>query len=108
MEENKIRGITPNSPYIDDIKEEKSNQHNQRENARNIADKYIKKHKKEISRLREHATNCLIANNKNGYIYAISKLRVIMKKSVLDKDTLNSLYITSKEKVDDIIRAHSN
>lgn len=74
--------------------------------ARYMAERHMKKYKKEIDRLKQHAEDCLITNNKDGYIYAIDKLRQLTFKKKLDYKTMESLYITSKEKVDEIIRLH--
>lgn len=65
---------------------------------------YFKKNKKEIDRLKKHASDSLITNNKDGYIYSIRKLRKITFQKPLSDDVLKSLFITSKEKVDELIR----
>lgn len=65
---------------------------------------YFKKNKKEIDRLKKHASDSLITNNKDGYIYSIRKLRKISFQKPLSDSVLESLYITSKEKVDELIR----
>ena len=62
------------------------------------AQQRIKKHKREIKRLNEYATSCLINDKKEGYIYCISKLRSIINKPV-SRDILESLWKTSRERV---------
>ena len=62
------------------------------------ANKRIKKNRREISRLRKHAENCLIDDNKAGYMYSIGKLRKITGQ-VVSEEVLETLYKTSREQV---------
>lgn len=62
------------------------------------ARKILKKHKREIDRLKQHAQDCLYNLNREGYIYAIGKIRTIIRKP-LDHDTLGALYDTSVERI---------
>ncbi|MGL4521366.1 MAG: DUF2654 domain-containing protein [Bacilli bacterium] len=68
------------------------------------ARKIIKKHKKEIDRLKSHAEKCLYEMNKPGYIYAIGKIRKIIRKPLGD-DVLEVLYTTSLERIIEIAQA---
>lgn len=62
--------------------------------------KIFTKNRREITRLEKHAKHCLITNNKDGYIYAIGKLRKIVGKGEIDQQTAESLWLTSKERLD--------
>ncbi|AUR85830.1 coil containing protein [Vibrio phage 1.081.O._10N.286.52.C2] len=66
------------------------------------ANRRIKKNQREITRLRKHAEECLISNNKAGYIYAIGKLRAFTGQSVAE-DVLEVLWTTSREQVMSIV-----
>ncbi|AGN30118.1 hypothetical protein VPFG_00116 [Vibrio phage nt-1] len=68
------------------------------------AQRRIKKNSREIKRLRKHAEKCLIEDNKDGYIYAIRKLRSITGQPVAD-DVLETLWKTSRDQVLTIIRS---
>lgn len=68
------------------------------------ADKYMRKHRREIRRLEKHAEKTLLEGNKEGYIYAIGKLRTLIGKDV-SRDVLESLWKTSREQV--LTIAHS-
>lgn len=70
---------------------------------RKMADKHHRKHGKEIKRLSDHARDCLITNNKDGYIYSIEKLRLISMQPKLDLETLETLFLTSKQQTDKIL-----
>lgn len=65
------------------------------------AKKVLKKHSKEISRLKKHAEKCLFELNKDGYIYAIGKIRTIIRKP-MDQESLGVLYDTSVERLIEI------
>lgn len=65
---------------------------------------YNKKHGKEIARLKSWAEECLFTCNREGYKYAIGKLRVLHKQSVLPDDVMDSLFVTSKERLDAIVK----
>lgn len=66
--------------------------------------KYMKKHAREIKRLRAHGEKCLLEENKEGYIYAIGKLRTLIGKPVT-RDVLESMYQTS---IDEVLRIIEN
>ncbi|BES53229.1 hypothetical protein [Aeromonas phage phiWae14] len=74
-----------------------------RELAEKRAKKHLAKNAREIERLKQHAEECLHVCNKDGYIYAISKLRKITMQSVLDKDVLESLWMSSKQRYDELV-----
>lgn len=67
---------------------------------------FFKKNKRELKRLEEWAKTTLIEGNKEGYIYAIRKLRAVTGKSV-SEDVLETLYETSRDEVLKIIRSYS-
>lgn len=71
------------------------------------AERRVKKHHREIKRLRKHAEACLLANNKQGYIYSVAKLRTITGNTVSD-DILETLWTTSREEVLRIINSYSS
>ncbi|CAL9965603.1 hypothetical protein VPHD480_0104 [Vibrio phage D480] len=79
---------------------EKLKQHRQ-ETIEREANRRIKKNKREIKRLHKHAQECLINDNKDGYIYAIGKLRKLTGHVVGD-DVLETLWQTSREQVQKI------
>ena len=65
------------------------------------AHRRVKKNQKEITRLNNWATQALISNHKERYIYAISKLRKMINKEVSD-DILETLWKTSREQYEKI------
>lgn len=68
--------------------------------------KVMRKNRREIKRLNDHATECLISNNKDGYKYAINKIRSIAGLS--DNNQLDVLWETSRERVIQLIYEASN
>lgn len=62
------------------------------------AAKILKKNKREIDRLQKHAEECLFSLNREGYIYAIGKIRTIIRHP-LSHDALGALYDTSVERL---------
>ncbi|CAM0044558.1 hypothetical protein VPHF86_0098 [Vibrio phage F86] len=62
------------------------------------ANRRVRKNKREIARLRKHAEACLFSENKEGYIYAIGKLREFTGNPV-SRDVLETLWETSHEQV---------
>lgn len=62
------------------------------------ADKILKKNRREIERLKLHAEKCLFELNREGYIYAIGKIRTIIRKP-LSHEALGALYDTSVERL---------
>lgn len=85
---------------ITDHIEEQANK--RKEMVEKLAHKRIKKMSREIKRLEKHAQACLLADNKEGYIYSIGKLRGIINKPVT-RDVMESLYKTSREEALKII-----
>lgn len=71
------------------------------EAAEKLANRKIRKNKREISRLNDLATCALIANKKHSYIYAIGKLRSFINKP-LAADVLETLWKTSRESYEEI------
>ena len=67
------------------------------------ARKVLKKHKREIDRLKAHAEHCLYNLNREGYVYAIGKIRTIIRSPLSDME-LNALYDTSVERIIELAR----
>ncbi|ADI96346.1 a-gt.4 conserved hypothetical protein [Acinetobacter phage Ac42] len=72
--------------------------------AKRRATKILKKNKREIERLKKHAENCLLTGNKEGYIYAINKLRDIYHRPKLKRTELEFMWNTSYGAAQDIIK----
>lgn len=66
--------------------------------------KYLNKHKAEIKRLRLHAEDSLHTNNKEAYIYAIQKLRSLTMQKPVDRQILEGLWTSSKERYDQLVQ----
>ncbi|MGL5306478.1 MAG: DUF2654 domain-containing protein [Aeromonas veronii] len=62
------------------------------------AAKILKKNSREINRLQKHAEECLYTMNREGYIYAIGKIRTIIRKPLSD-EALGVLFDTSIERL---------
>ena len=62
------------------------------------AAKILKKNKREIDRLTKHAEKCLFEMNREGYIYAIGKVRTIIR-NPMSHEALGALYDTSIERL---------
>ncbi|MGL5582930.1 MAG: DUF2654 domain-containing protein [Cetobacterium sp.] len=71
------------------------------------AKKILKKNKREIDRLKAHAEKCLYEMNKEGYKYAIGKIRTIIRKPLSD-ELLEVLYNTSLERIIEIAQSELN
>ena len=67
------------------------------------AQKRLKKHRKEIERLKKHAEKCLAENNFFGYSYAIKKLRDIYKQPYTE-DLIKSMWNTSRQALFDLVK----
>lgn len=67
------------------------------------ARKILKQHKREIDRLKKHAEKCLYELNRDGYVYAIGKIRTIIRSPLSDFE-LNALYETSVERIIELAR----
>ncbi|AZU98671.1 hypothetical protein ABNavy71_106 [Acinetobacter phage AB-Navy71] len=74
--------------------------------ARQKAEKLIKKNKRELDRLKRHAAECLEKNNKTGYIYAIKKLRDFYRQPYTD-ELVESMWKSSRQALFDIAHAAS-
>lgn len=66
-------------------------------------DKILKKNKREIKRLKQWAETCIFKGNKDGYIYAISKLRSIYKQPALTKDEADVMWNSTYNAIKDTI-----
>lgn len=71
------------------------------------AKKILKKHKREIDRLKSHAEDCLYNLNRDGYIYAIGKIRTIIRKP-MSHEALGALYDTSVERIIELAKQSIN
>lgn len=71
------------------------------------AKKILKKNKREIDRLKKHAENCLYNLNRDGYIYAIGKIREIIRKP-MNEEALGALYDTSVERIIELAKQSIN
>ncbi|QPI13787.1 hypothetical protein MYO4S_00031 [Serratia phage 4S] len=49
------------------------------------ADKFVRKNRKEIRRLKAHAEKALLTNDFEAYKYAISKLRTMLRQKTTDE-----------------------
>lgn len=72
------------------------------EEAQKRADKILKKHKREISRLKGLYEESLLSGNKEQFIYALGKLRGIYKQST-ERGVLEYCYETSRKAMFKII-----
>lgn len=75
--------------------------------ARKKAEKILKKNKREIDRLKKHAENCLISGNKDGYCYAIKKLRDFYKQPYTN-ELVDSMWRSSRAAMFDIVKHASS
>ena len=73
--------------------------------AKKRANKILRKNKGEIKRLKNHAGECLIMNNFEGYSYAIKKLRGIYKQPYT-QDLIKSMWNTSRQSLLDIVESN--
>lgn len=67
------------------------------------AQKILKKNKREISRLKTHAANCVLTNNYFGYKYAIQKLRGFYKQPYND-DLIKTMWETTRQTLFDMVK----
>jgi hypothetical protein len=74
-----------------------------KEQAVQRANKILKKSKRELQRLQKHAEKCLLELNKEGYIYAVGKIRTIIRQPMSDKE-LEILYETSVSSLVEMIK----
>lgn len=70
--------------------------------AKQRAAKILKKNSREIKRLTKHAEKCLLELNKDGYVYAIGKVRTIIRKPLTTKE-LESMYEDSVKRLIEIV-----
>lgn len=67
--------------------------------------KYLKTHGREIKRLKKHAERALFANNRDQYLYALSKLRTLYKQKQLPHSAMVVMFETSRQQVVDMAKA---
>lgn len=76
------------------MREENGGEDPFKEEAMRRARKILRKHRFELRRLEKHAQKCLLELNKEGYIYAIGKIRTIIRQP-LSREQLEELYESS-------------
>lgn len=69
------------------------------------ADLIIKKHRKEINRLNDIATEAVLTNNFERYEYSVSKLKTIYKQPPMTKEQLRTLFETTLQSVQDLTKS---
>lgn len=68
------------------------------------ANAILKKHKREIKRLNEHAQGAVLENNYDAYKYAIEKLRTIYRQPYNDV-LIASMWASTRQQIWNIINA---
>lgn len=58
--------------------------------------RYLKKNKKEMRRLENHAKESLIVGNRDGYIYSLNKLRKLTGRAPVSRKQAEEMYRQSK------------
>ena len=74
---------------------------NSKQSAMNRAQKIVKKHDKEIKRLKTWAQKCVLENNYAGYVYSIKKLRGIYQ--IKGVDDIPALWASTQLELNNII-----
>ena len=77
------------------------------EQAVDQAFEHLRKNDKEIKRLKALAETALFEDNKESYIYAIGKLRVLYKQPELSNEVLEMQYRTTRQTIIDMIKEQS-
>lgn len=65
------------------------------------AQKYMRKNRAEWKRLHKHAENALFDGNKAQYVYAIKKMRDMLKQPYND-ELIETMWITSNQQLKDL------
>ncbi|UIW12363.1 MAG: hypothetical protein [Enterobacter phage ENC20] len=65
------------------------------------AQKFMRKNKAEWKRLHKHAENALFEGNKEQYVYAIKKMRDMLKQPYND-ELIETMWITSNQQLRDL------
>lgn len=65
------------------------------------AQKFMRKNKAEWKRLHKHAENALFERNKEQYVYAIKKMRDMLKQPYND-ELIETMWITSNQQLKDL------
>lgn len=65
------------------------------------AQKFMRKNKAEWKRLHKHAENALFEGNKEQYVYAIKKMRDMLKQPYND-ELIETMWITSNQQLKDL------
>lgn len=74
--------------------------------AQRQAERYMRKNRREYKRLRNHAEEALFAGNKSQYVYAIKKLRTMLKQPYTE-EMIDQLWNTSINSLRDLYREAS-
>lgn len=86
--------------------EEEEIQRRLEERAGKQANRLIRKNKRELDRLKKHAGNCLITNNKAGYCYALKKLRDFYRQPY-NEELIEAMWNSSRKAALDIAAKHA-
>lgn len=97
MVEQELNKVLESPAIVDEMPVEQADDP-MRPIAEKRAAKILKKNSREISRLQKHAEECLYTMNREGYIYAIGKIRTIIRKP-LSHEALGVLFDTSIERL---------
>ncbi|AFL47476.1 hypothetical protein ZZ1p0116 [Acinetobacter phage ZZ1] len=68
------------------------------------AEKSLRKNKREIERLKNHAQKCLLTDNFEGYGYAINKLREFYRRPKASRTELIVMYDDSRQTLFNIVK----
>lgn len=102
---DKVQEVTPPAPKtavdlreeeLDSIKGTRIEQEALRK-----AQKFMRKNKAEWKRLHKHAENALFEGNKAQYVYAIKKMRDMLKQPYND-ELIETMWITSNQQLKDL------
>ena len=76
-------------------------------NATSQANAILKKNKREIKRLNEHAQAAVLENNFAAYSYAIKKLRDLYRQPYND-ELIAEMYVTTRRQIWELINAETS
>lgn len=102
---DKVQEVTPPAPKtaVDLREEELESIKGTRieQEALRKAQKFMRKNKAEWKRLHKHAENALFEGNKAQYVYAIKKMRDMLKQPYND-ELIETMWITSNQQLKDL------
>lgn len=70
------------------------------------AEKFMRKHRREWKRLHKHAEDALFDHNKSQYVYAIKKMRDMLKQPYTE-ELIEQMWLTSVEALRETFRQAS-